>query len=155
MPETVELSYAPFGLVLGEDGKRLKSRSGEAVPLKDLLDEAIARTKKDIEERLETEERTESNEFVQNVAEKVGIGAVKYADLSQNRVSDYTFSYDRMLDLKGNTALLTCCMHTCGCSGISRSGDVDLSTLKCRCNADRRERVYFGQAPVADGYCAR
>ncbi len=52
MPESVELSYAPFGLVQGEDGKRLKSRSGEAVPLKELLDEAIARTRRDIEQRL-------------------------------------------------------------------------------------------------------
>ena len=129
VPETVELSYAPFGLVLGEDGKRLKSRSGEAVPLKDLLDEAIARTKQDIEERLQAEERTESEVFVQNVAEKVGIGAVKYADLSQNRVSDYTFSYDRMLDLKGNTAPYMLYAYV-RVRGISRSGDIDLSTLK-------------------------
>lgn len=129
VPETVALDHAPFGLVLGEDGKRLKSRSGEAVPLKDLLDKAIARTKKDIKERLKTEERTESEAFIQNVAEKVGIGAVKYADLSQNRVSDYTFSYDRMLDLKGNTAPYMLYAYV-RVRGISRSGDVDLSNLK-------------------------
>ncbi|MGB3572203.1 MAG: arginine--tRNA ligase, partial [Phormidesmis sp.] len=128
VPEHVSLSYAPFGLVLGEDGRRLKSRSGEAVPLQALLDEAIARTRADVEARLEKEERTESNEFVQNVAEKVGIGAVKYADLSQNRVSDYTFSFDRMLDLKGNTAPYMLYVYV-RVQGISRSGDVDFSTL--------------------------
>jgi len=128
VPETVELSYAPFGLVLGENGKRLKSRTGEAVPLQALLDEAIARTRADIEARLEKEERTESDAFIQNVAEKVGIGAIKYADLSQNRISDYTFSFDRMLDLKGNTAPYMLYAYV-RVQGISRSGDVDLSTL--------------------------
>lgn len=128
VPENVELDHAPFGLVQGEDGKRLKSRSGEAVPLKELLDEAIARTRADIEKRLAEEGRTESDEFIQNAAEKVGIGAIKYADLSQNRVSDYTFSYDRMLDLKGNTAPYMMYAYV-RVQGISRKGDVDLSTL--------------------------
>ena len=128
VPETVELSHAPFGLVLGEDGKRLKSRSGEAVPLQALLDEAITRTRTDVEVRLEKEERTESAAFIQNVAEKVGIGAIKYADLSQNRISDYTFSFDRMLDLKGNTAPYMLYAYV-RVQGISRSGGVDLSAL--------------------------
>jgi arginyl-tRNA synthetase len=128
VPETVELSYAPFGLVQGEDGKRLKSRLGEAVPLKELLDEAIARTRTDMEKRLAAEERTESEEFIQDAAEKVGIGAVKYADLSQNRVSDYTFSYDRMLDLKGNTAPYMMYAYV-RVQGITRKGEVDMSTL--------------------------
>ncbi|MEL7511518.1 MAG: arginine--tRNA ligase [Cyanobacteria bacterium J06554_3] len=128
VPDNVELSYAPFGLVLGENGKRLKSRSGEAVPLQELLDEAIIRTRADIEARLEKEERTESDEFIQTVAEKVGIGAIKYADLSQNRVSDYTFSFDRMLDLKGNTAPYMLYAYV-RVQGISRSGGIDFSTL--------------------------
>ena len=131
MPDTVELSYAPFGLVLGEDGKRLKSRSGEAVPLKELLDEAIARTRSDIEQRLKAEERTETEAFIQNAAEKVGIGAIKYADLSQNRVSDYTFSYDKMLDLKGNTAPYMMYAYV-RVQGISRKGEIDFSTLDAR-----------------------
>jgi arginyl-tRNA synthetase len=128
VPETVELSYAPFGLVQGEDGKRLKSRSGEAVPLKDLLDEAIARTRADLEKRLAAEGRTESTEFIQNAAEKIGIGAVKYADLSQNRVSDYTFSYSKMLDLKGNTAPYMMYAYV-RVQGIIRKGEVDTATL--------------------------
>ncbi|MBE9064499.1 arginine--tRNA ligase [cf. Phormidesmis sp. LEGE 11477] len=128
LPETVELSYAPFGLVQGEDGKRLKSRSGEAVPLQELLDEAIARTRADIEARLEQEKRTESDDFIQNVAEKVGIGAVKYADLSQNRISNYTFSYDKMLALQGNTAPYMMYAYV-RVQGISRKGEIDFSTL--------------------------
>ncbi len=128
IPETVELSYAPFGLVQGEDGKRLKSRSGEAVPLKELLDEAIARTRNDIEQRLKAEERTESEDFIQDAAEKVGIGAVKYADLSQNRVSDYTFSYDKMLALQGNTAPYMMYAYV-RVQGISRKGEINFSTL--------------------------
>ncbi len=128
IPETVELSYAPFGLVQGEDGKRLKSRSGEAVPLKELLDEAIARTRRDIEQRLQAEERTESEDFIQNAAEKVGIGAIKYADLSQNRTSDYTFSYDKMLALQGNTAPYMMYAYV-RVQGISRKGEIDFSTL--------------------------
>lgn len=129
VPERVALDHAPFGLVLGEDGKRLKSRSGEAVPLKDLLDEAIARTRADVETRLAAEERTESEEFIQKVAEKVGIGAVKYADLSQNRISDYTFSYDRMLALQGNTAPYMMYAYV-RVRGISRKGNVDFSQLE-------------------------
>ncbi|MGB3292773.1 MAG: arginine--tRNA ligase [Phormidesmis sp.] len=128
IPDTVELSYAPFGLVQGEDGKRLKSRSGEAVPLKELLDEAIARTRADIEQRLKAEERTESEDFIQNAAEKVGIGAIKYADLSQNRISDYTFSYDKMLALQGNTAPYMLYAYV-RVQGISRKGEIDFSTL--------------------------
>ncbi len=128
IPESIELSYAPFGLVQGEDGKRLKSRSGEAVPLQELLDEAIARTRADVESRLEQEERTESDDFIQNVAEKVGIGAVKYADLSQNRISNYTFSYDKMLALQGNTAPYMMYAYV-RVQGISRKGEIDLSTL--------------------------
>ncbi|MGB3787180.1 MAG: arginine--tRNA ligase [Phormidesmis sp.] len=128
IPEDVELSYAPFGLVQGEDGKRLKSRSGEAVPLQELLDEAIARTRADVESRLEQEERTESDDFIQNVAEKVGIGAVKYADLSQNRISNYTFSFDKMLALQGNTAPYMMYAYV-RVQGISRKGEIDLSTL--------------------------
>ncbi len=104
VPKQIDLVYAPFGLVLAEGGKKFKSRSGDAVPLKDLLSEAIDYARTDLEKRIQEEDRDESEEFIQNVAEKVGIGAVKYADLSQNRTSNYIFSYDKMLALQGNTA---------------------------------------------------
>ena len=120
--------HTEFGLILGEDGKKLKSRSGEAIRLKDLLNEAIERVRTDLETRFAVEERTESQEFIENSAKVIGISAVKYADLSQNRTSDYRFSYDKMLDLKGNTApyLLYAYVRV---QGISRKGDIDFEQL--------------------------
>ena len=78
----------------------MKTRSGENVPLRDLLEEACKRARKIIDEKnpqLGEDEKT-------NIADKIGIGAVKYADLSQYRMTDYVFSWDRMLSLQGNTA---------------------------------------------------
>lgn len=104
IPENIDVVHVPFGLVLGEDGKKLKTRSGETVRLRDLLDEAVKRAEKDLEERLKEDERSESQDFIDQVAKVMGLSAVKYADLSQNRESNYVFSYDKMLSLKGNTA---------------------------------------------------
>ncbi|MDB9307991.1 arginine--tRNA ligase [Aphanizomenon sp. CS-733/32] len=128
IPDDVELVHVPFGLVLGEDGKKFKTRSGDTVRLRDLLDEAINRARADIEKRLQEDSRTETEEFIQNVAEVVGISAVKYADLSQNRTSSYVFSYDKMLSLKGNTApyLLYAYVRI---QGISRQGNIDFTNL--------------------------
>ena len=126
--EEHDFVHTDFGLILGEDGKKLKSRSGEAIRLKDLLDEAVERVRIDLETRFAEEERTESKEFIDNSAEVIGISAVKYADLSQNRTSDYRFSYDKMLDLKGNTApyLLYAYVRV---QGISRKGNIDFEQL--------------------------
>jgi arginyl-tRNA synthetase len=120
--------HTEFGLVLGEDGKKLKTRSGEAIRLKDLLNEAIARVRSDLETRFAEEERTESQEFIARSAQVIGISAVKYADLSQNRTSDYRFSYEKMLDLKGNTApyLLYAYVRV---QGISRKGKINFQQL--------------------------
>ncbi|QLL29850.1 arginine--tRNA ligase [Thermosynechococcus sichuanensis E542] len=128
VPPHVTLTHVPFGLVLGEDGKRLKTRSGETIRLMDLLTEAIARSRADLEQRLATEGRSESPEFIDTVARAIGIGAVKYADLSQNRNSNYVFSYDKMLSLQGNTApyLLYAYVRV---QGLTRRGDIDWRTL--------------------------
>ena len=128
LPDDVEVVHVPFGLVQGKDGKRLKTRSGATVKLKDLLDEAVTRTKNDLEARLQAEEREETAEFINNTSQTVGLSAVKYADLSQNRTSDYKFDYDKMLDLKGNTApyLLYAYVRV---QGVSRKGNIDLSQL--------------------------
>ena len=124
----VEIVHVPFGLVLGDDGKKFKTRSGDTVRLKDLLDEAISRSRTDLEARLKEEGREETEQFIKNVADVVGISAVKYADLSQNRTSNYVFSYDKMLSLKGNTApyMLYAYVRT---QGISREGNIDFANL--------------------------
>jgi arginyl-tRNA synthetase len=97
---TTDLRHIIFGSVLGEDRKLMKTRSGENVPLRELLEEACRRARKIIDEKnpgLSEEEKTD-------IAEKIGMGAVKYADLSQYRTTDYIFSWDKMLSLHGNTA---------------------------------------------------
>ncbi|MCP9839132.1 arginine--tRNA ligase [Synechococcus sp. J7-Johnson] len=121
VPEGGRLEHVPFGLVQGEDGKKLKTRSGDTVRLKDLLDEAVERSEADLRRRLAEEERQEDEEFIQLVATTVGIAAVKYADLSTNRITNYQFSFDRMLALAGNTApyLLYALVRV---AGIARRG---------------------------------
>jgi arginyl-tRNA synthetase len=97
---TTDLRHIIFGSVLGENRKLMKTRSGENVPLRELLDEACRRARKIIDEKNPDLSDEEKND----IAEKIGIGAVKYADLSQYRTTDYVFSWDRMLSLHGNTA---------------------------------------------------
>lgn len=128
LPPEVEVVHVPFGLVLGEDGKKMKTRSGDTIRLQALLDEAIAKAKADLVSRLEKEGREETPEFVEAVAQVIGISAVKYADLSQNRTSNYTFSYEKMLALQGNTApyLLYAYVRV---QGIIRKGNIDFSQL--------------------------
>ncbi|MEH2405806.1 arginine--tRNA ligase [Nostoc sp.] len=128
IPDDVELVHVPFGLVLGEDGKKFKTRSGDTVRLRDLLDEAVSRCHADLKTRLQEEERQETEEFINEVARVVGISAVKYADLSQNRTSNYIFSYDKMLDLKGNTAPYMLYVYA-RIQGISRKGDINFEEL--------------------------
>ena len=121
IPEGGRLEHVPFGLVQGEDGKKLKTRSGDTVRLRDLLDEAVERSEADLRRRLAEEGRSEDDQFIQHVAGTVGLAAVKYADLSQNRITNYQFSFDRMLALQGNTApyLLYAVVRI---AGIARKG---------------------------------
>jgi arginyl-tRNA synthetase len=128
IPDTVELVHVPFGFVQGEDGKKFKTRSGETVRLRDLLDEAIVRARVDLETRLQEDNRQETEDFTANVAKVIGISAVKYADLSQNRTSNYIFNYDRMLALQGNTAPYMLYAYV-RVQGISRKGQIDFKRL--------------------------
>jgi arginyl-tRNA synthetase len=132
--DCVEAQHVPFGLVQGEDGKKLKTRAGDTVRLRDLLDEAIDRAKTDIEHRLSSEDRTEPADFIDHVATVVGLSSVKYADLSQNRTSNYIFSYDKMLAMQGNTApyLLYAYVRV---AGIGRKGGIDFSQFSNIANA--------------------
>ena len=111
-PENVSLEHVAFGTMMGADGKPFKTRTGGTVKLMDLLDEAVKRaydlvTQKNTDEVAKGRSSAEgglSEEQKKSISEAVGIGAVKYADLAQNRNSDYVFSWDKMLAMDGNTA---------------------------------------------------
>lgn len=127
----VELQHISFGTVLGEDGRPFKTREGDLVGLESLLDEAVARALKIVSENddakpdgpeLSAQERAE-------IAQRVGIGAVKYADLSQNRTSDYVFSYSKMLALTGNTSAYMQYAYA-RVRSIFRKGGVDPERLR-------------------------
>jgi len=99
------LDHIGFGTVMGEDGKRFKTRSGDTVRLVDLLDEAVNRMEASLRERIAEKKANITEDEVHQVAESIGYGAVKYYDLRRNPTSNYKFSYDQMLDTKGDTAV--------------------------------------------------
>jgi arginyl-tRNA synthetase len=103
--DSVELQHVAFGTVLGEDGRPFKTRSGKSVGLGSVLDEAVERAYAIVSQNDNARPQPMlSEEDRRRVAERIGIGAIKYADLSHNRTSDYVFSYDKMLAMTGNTA---------------------------------------------------
>jgi len=124
----VRLDHVPFGLVLGQDGKKFRTRSGETEKLIDLLLAATSHA----EQLLQTRNPEWTEHERKTVAKILGIGAVKYADLSSHRVSDYCFSYDRMLRFEGNTAAFIMYSFV-RCSSIQRrigqEGPKDLSAF--------------------------
>ncbi|TCP95398.1 arginyl-tRNA synthetase [Cricetibacter osteomyelitidis] len=100
VPDSFSLEHKNFGMMLGKDGKPFKTRTGGTVKLADLLDEAVERANKLISEKNPSLTAAEKAAVV----EAVGIGSVKYADLSKNRTTDYVFDWDNMLSFEGNTA---------------------------------------------------
>ena len=123
LPEGTRAEHAAFGMMVGTDGKPFKTRSGDTVKLVDLLDEAVSRAEAVVAEKnpdLAPEERAA-------VAEAVGIGSLKYNDLSNDRVRDYVFDFDRMLAREGNTAPYLQYAHARICS-ILRRAEVDSSS---------------------------
>jgi arginyl-tRNA synthetase len=114
----VQLKHVGFGVVLGEDGKRLRTRSGDTIKLKALLDEAESRC----ETFLLGKGTSLSSEDVKHASKILGMNSVKYADLHNNRTTNYTFSFDRMLDLKGNTAMYLQYSHARVATVLERAG---------------------------------
>lgn len=115
----VSLEHAPFGTILGEDGKPFKTRSGENVKLKDLLDESEERSLKIV-----TEKNPElPDDHKARIARAVGIGAVKYFDLNKDRTSDYMFKWDLMLAMEGNTAPYLQYAHARVCSIFRKANE--------------------------------
>lgn len=124
------LVHVAFGTVLGEDGKPFKTRAGDTVGLDALLDEGVARAK----EVVASSQAGRAGDPIpadeqQAIAEAVGIGAIKYADLSQNRTTDYVFSFDKMLELKGNTAAYMQ-YAVARVEGIFTKGGIDRAALR-------------------------
>ena len=123
--DTVEFNHVAFGSVLGSDRKMLKSRSGESIKLISLLDEAVERASAAVSEK----NPTMSEEERSRVANMVGIGAVKYADLSGDRIKDYIFDWERMLSFDGNTAPYLQYAHARICSIFRRAG-IDRASVR-------------------------
>jgi arginyl-tRNA synthetase len=121
----VELIHVSFGTVLGDDGTPFKTRAGDTVGLRGLLDEAAQRARAIVD--LNYPELDESSKS--HIAETVGIGALKYADLSHNRTSDYKFSYDKMLALNGNTATYLQYLYA-RVNGVMSKGQIDVAALR-------------------------
>jgi len=119
--------HCPFGMMLGKDNKPFKTRSGETIKLSDLLDEAVERAGVLIAKR----ESDLSPSQKQHVAATVGIGAVKYADLSKNRTTDYIFDWDTMLSFEGNTAPYLQYAYTRVMS-IFRKADQDMQSYQAK-----------------------
>ncbi|MCP9884748.1 arginine--tRNA ligase [Synechococcus sp. ATX 2A4] len=144
IPEDGRLEHVPFGLVQGEDGKKLKTRAGDTVRLRELLDEAVERCEADLRRRLAEEERHEEETFITEVATTVGLAAVKYADLSTNRITNYQFSFDRMLALSGNTApyLLYAVVRI---AGIARKGGAGADTAAGAADSGLPEVLSFSE----------
>jgi arginyl-tRNA synthetase len=125
----VELVHMPFGTMLGKDNKPFKTREGALVKLSELLDEAISRASTLLQERAVQSKNPDIDDAeLAALAEIIGIGAVKYADLSKNRTSDYVFDWDQMLSFDGNTAPYLQYAYSRTRSIFSR-GDVDVAAL--------------------------
>lgn len=119
-PKKVRVDHVGFGLVLGTDGKKFRSRSGDTEKLIDLLEAGIQHAEKILLERSPEMDPAERK----HLAKALGIGAIKYADLSCHRISDYTFSYDRMLRFEGNTAAFLMYAYV-RVAGIKRKVKID------------------------------
>jgi len=133
-PPLTRCDHMGFGVVQGEDKKKFKTRSGETVKLVDLLDEAVERAHQEILTRVEgqkekgDEVNLKTEEEQKTAAEKIGIAAVRYFDMKQNRTSPYVFSYDRMLDAKGNSAVFLFYAYA-RIRSIQRKSAVDISKI--------------------------
>ena len=103
--DQVRVDHVTFGVVLGEDKKKFKTRSGDTVRLVDLLDEGLKRARQKLEEKAKERQETFSEVEVQKTSTALAYGCIKYADLSHNRNHEYVFSFDKMLEDKGNTAV--------------------------------------------------
>ncbi|ELO0856360.1 arginine--tRNA ligase [Citrobacter amalonaticus] len=139
VPDAVPLEHHMFGMMLGKDGKPFKTRAGGTVKLADLLDEALERARRLVSEKNPDMPADE----LEKLANAVGIGAVKYADLSKNRTTDYIFDWDNMLAFEGNTAPYMQYAYTRVLSVFRKSGldENDLANAKVQLSEDREAQL--------------
>ncbi|HCD1256588.1 TPA: arginine--tRNA ligase [Citrobacter amalonaticus] len=139
VPNSVPLEHHMFGMMLGKDGKPFKTRAGGTVKLADLLDEALERARRLVSEKNPDMPADE----LEKLANAVGIGAVKYADLSKNRTTDYIFDWDNMLAFEGNTAPYMQYAYTRVLSVFRKSGldENDLANAKVQLSEDREAQL--------------
>ncbi|EHK0946739.1 arginine--tRNA ligase [Citrobacter farmeri] len=139
VPDSVPLEHHMFGMMLGKDGKPFKTRAGGTVKLADLLDEALERARRLVSEKNPDMPADE----LEKLANAVGIGAVKYADLSKNRTTDYIFDWDNMLAFEGNTAPYMQYAYTRVLSVFRKSGldENDLANAKVMLSEDREAQL--------------
>jgi len=138
-PEKVRFDHVTFGLVLGADGKKFRTRSGEVEKLIDLIYTAIDKAREIMAERnpeMPEEQRDQ-------IARALGIGAIKYADLSCHRTGDYTFSYDRMLRFEGNTAAFLMYAYV-RIAGIKRKIGDDLNLQEDSISLEHPSEIALG-----------
>ena len=136
--EDVEIQHVNFGTVLGDDRRPFKTRSGDTVGLESLLDEAVARAHDVVVENDPAGNLDEDTR--KSVAEAVGIGGIKYADLHHNRESDYVFNWDKMLAKNGDTATYIQYANA-RINGIFRKGEIDLAELRAKVDSLQLEHV--------------
>ena len=123
-PSKTRVEHVGFGLVLGADGKKFKTRSGDTEKLIDLLTGAIDKSREVLKERLPVA----TPEEIEDLAQIIGIDAVKYSDLSTHRIKDYTFSYEKMLRFEGNTAIFLLYAYV-RINGIKRKTHADMGSI--------------------------
>lgn len=135
-PMKQRIEHVAFGVVVGEDGKKFKTRSGETVCLTDLLNSGMERAKQKL---LEKNRHMDLSVEEFNAAQKsIGLGCIKYADLCHNRTKDYVFSFDRMLDDRGNTAVYQLYSYTRIQSILRKCSEhVDLKEIQLYCDSDQ------------------
>uniref|UniRef100_A0A3P8ZVL3 Arginine--tRNA ligase, cytoplasmic n=1 Tax=Esox lucius TaxID=8010 RepID=A0A3P8ZVL3_ESOLU len=126
-PKVTRVEHAGFGVVLGEDKKKFKTRSGDTVRLMDLLDEGLKRSMDKLKEK--ERDKVLTPEELTKAQQSVAFGCIKYADLSHNRINDYMFSFDKMLDDRGNTAAYLLYAFT-RIRSIARLANIDEVTLR-------------------------
>uniref|UniRef100_A0A8C2DZU1 Arginine--tRNA ligase, cytoplasmic n=1 Tax=Cyprinus carpio TaxID=7962 RepID=A0A8C2DZU1_CYPCA len=126
-PKVIRVEHAGFGVVLGEDKKKFKTRSGDTVRLMDLLEEGLKRSMDKLKEK--GRDKVLTPEDLVKAQRAVAFGCIKYADLSHNRINDYVFSFDKMLDDRGNTAAYLLYAFT-RIRSIARLANIQEATLR-------------------------